>query len=359
MAQVSAAPLRLDPRVAESPVVGIRFLLDGRVSDLGDLSQQLHAQQAEAIEKRAAIRAALRRNEEIRREIYASAAPARRRMLEICTADALELCGTLGELEERITGLAARAEELGREMAGLRQISDVLRTVGDLGDAAVDEDALKYSVASRRMLELADADHGAITERVIEGPVQRLIDSAHSAEVAGRLMAEGGVSGAAAELSRCTDSTHQAAVELENLVAELRPPVLEEGLAAGLRTVVKTIEGVATRYDVLGHVVQLPISLELAIYRIATEALGNALAHAQAERVEVVLSYHRERIVLIVRDDGEGFDVAATEARLGKTHTMGLISMRERAAIRGGSFEIRSMIGAGTEVRATFPTQPV
>ena len=55
-------------------------------------------------------------------------------------------------------------------------------------------------------------------------------------------------------------------------------------------------------------------------------------------------------------DHGEGFDVGATEARLGRTRSLGLISMRERAENVGGTLEIRSALGAGTEVRAVFNT---
>ena len=56
----------------------------------------------------------------------------------------------------------------------------------------------------------------------------------------------------------------------------------------------------------------------------------------------------------MVLDDGEGFDVAATEARLGRSSGLGLVTMRQRAEIEDGQLEVRSVVGEGTEVRATF-----
>ena len=69
------------------------------------------------------------------------------------------------------------------------------------------------------------------------------------------------------------------------------------------------------------------------------------------ERIDVLLSFNNDRVVIVVKDDGDGFDVVATEARLGRTRGLGLIEMHERAALTGSRLEVRSLIGAGTEVR--------
>ena len=90
------------------------------------------------------------------------------------------------------------------------------------------------------------------------------------------------------------------------------------------------------------------------VFRIVQEALTNVRKHARARTVEVTLTLQPRRVVAIVKDDGEGFDVAATEARLGRTRNLGLISMRERADLEKGHMEIRSQLGRGTEAKVTF-----
>ena len=63
----------------------------------------------------------------------------------------------------------------------------------------------------------------------------------------------------------------------------------------------------------------------------------------------------RAMVVAVVKDDGDGFDVGATDARLGRTDGLGMIQMRERAALVGGRVQVRSGLGLGTEVRVTIP----
>lgn len=85
---------------------------------------------------------------------------------------------------------------------------------------------------------------------------------------------------------------------------------------------------------------------------MAQKALGNALRHARATTVAVEVTLDGPALVLVVRDDGVGFDPAARSVR---ARHLGLISMRERARRLGGSLRIRSAPGAGTTVRLECP----
>ncbi|MBV8195393.1 MAG: histidine kinase, partial [Candidatus Dormibacteraeota bacterium] len=105
---------------------------------------------------------------------------------------------------------------------------------------------------------------------------------------------------------------------------------------------------------VAGEETRLPGSLEPTLFRIIQEALNNARKHAQASSIEVVIGFQPHNVSAVVRDNGVGMDVAATEARLDGTRHLGLISMRERAELEKGSLEIRSRPGQGTEIRASF-----
>jgi two-component system sensor histidine kinase DegS len=94
----------------------------------------------------------------------------------------------------------------------------------------------------------------------------------------------------------------------------------------------------------------------MVLFRIVQEAVTNAQAHGHAAAIEVALLFQPSRVVVVVSDDGEGFDVGATEARLGRSAGLGLITMRQRVENENGQIDIRSLVGEGTEVRVNFPS---
>jgi signal transduction histidine kinase len=133
------------------------------------------------------------------------------------------------------------------------------------------------------------------------------------------------------------------------LVFELRPADLErEGLASTLRKhaeVLRRVHGIEVCVETSGQT-GLPPQRERELFRIAQEALANALRHAQAARLDVRLLADDARILLEVEDDGRGF-----VARRAASGHLGLATMRERARALGGRLEIDSAPGQGTVVR--------
>jgi two-component system NarL family sensor kinase len=98
----------------------------------------------------------------------------------------------------------------------------------------------------------------------------------------------------------------------------------------------------------------LPAAVEVGLYRIAQEALQNALRHSGASRVAIALEMLDDRVRLIVRDDGRGF-VPGAAAQEPAADRFGLLGMRERARLLGGHFEVESSPGAGTRITAEVP----
>jgi signal transduction histidine kinase len=96
----------------------------------------------------------------------------------------------------------------------------------------------------------------------------------------------------------------------------------------------------------------LPPRVEAALYRVCQEALTNVARHARAGRVTVRLIATPERVWLIVEDDGRGFDASEVPE-----DRHGLVGMRERAEMLGGTLQVRSSPGAGTRVEATVPLE--
>src|SRR3954449_6295674 len=160
---------------------------------------------------------------------------------------------------------------------------------------------------------------------------------------------------ARAEVERLQELAADAVGELRSLVFQLRPAAIEsEGLAAAL----------AKHVEVLRRVHHLPIELDAGgsarvrpgvdeeVFRIAQEALHNALRHAGAGRLEVRLREDDEALALRVRDDGVGFDPDDPARR---SRSLGLTSMEERAAALGGRLDIASRPGAGTTITLEVP----
>ena len=157
---------------------------------------------------------------------------------------------------------------------------------------------------------------------------------------------------ARAQLGRLRDLSKEALDELRSLILGLRPPELErDGLAVTLR---KEVEMVARTH---GTDVELQVDpgvtsdggeRELALLRIAHEALHNAVRHAHAEHVVVRLTGDDGRTVIEVSDDGIGFDPHAADVR---SRHLGLTSMEERTRELQGRLKIRSAPGHGTTVR--------
>ena len=125
-------------------------------------------------------------------------------------------------------------------------------------------------------------------------------------------------------------------------------PVETMGLTGALRAAIESLQertGAQASLSIAGEESHLTSEEAQVLYRIADEALSNVERHASAQRVEVRLDCGADRIDLVIRDDGAGFDPASVELE-----RYGLTGIRERAAIIGASVEVNSRPGGGTEV---------
>jgi signal transduction histidine kinase len=207
-------------------------------------------------------------------------------------------------------------------------------------NAQLNERSRELSIVEERN-RLARELHDAVT--------QKLFGIVLATETVATLLdAEPGE--ARAQLGRLQELAHEAMSELRSLIFELRPAVLEtEGLATTLRKhvdVLRRVDGREIRLHI-GDVPRLDPATDAELFRIAQEALQNAIRHSQSEHIDVHLAAGDGRVRLKVADDGVGFDPAAPKLR---SRRLGLTSMEERAEAVGGRLEIRSEPGAGTTV---------
>ena len=157
------------------------------------------------------------------------------------------------------------------------------------------------------------------------------------------------------ELRDFKDGVRGVLDDTRRLIFDLRPMTLDDlGLVPTLRKFVKEFAertGVTASLRIVGEEERLPGTLEPTLFRIVQEALNNVRKHAQAETVEVIITFQPTFVSAVVRDDGVGMDLPSIEAHLDGARNLGFISMRERAELEKGRLEIRSEPGRGTEVR--------
>ena len=246
----------------------------------------------------------------------------------------------LGELflANKVTpgGFTAEDEELLRLLAAHAAIA--------LVNARLYERSRELSIVEERQ-RIARELHDAVT--------QKLFSLRLTADAAATLAVRD-PSRTVEELGTVRRLAAEVADELRAIVVGLRPVDLAgDGLDVALRKqaeLLDRVHGSAVRFSG-GPVPRLTAAAEEAAYRIAQEALHNALRHGSPSTVEVTLAASGGTVRLEVADDGRGFDLGPA----GAAGRLGLASMRDRARAAGGRLELRSSPGAGTTVRLLLP----
>jgi signal transduction histidine kinase len=246
-----------------------------------------------------------------------------------------EILGTLFLANKRTPGgFTAADEELLRLLAAHAAIA--------LVNARLYECNRELSIVAERH-RIARELHDAVT--------QKLFSLRLTADAAAMLVTRDAAR-AAAELDTVRRLAAEATEELRAIVVGLRPVDLAgDGLDTALRKQADLLDRVhvpAVRFAG-GPVPRLPAVREEAAYRIAQEAMHNALRHAEPGRITIDVRSGDGSLVLEVTDDGRGFDPLTPTGRFG------LASMRERARAAGGRLEVLSRPGAGTTVRLVVP----
>ncbi|MFW6115717.1 MAG: GAF domain-containing protein [Chloroflexota bacterium] len=193
------------------------------------------------------------------------------------------------------------------------------------------------------------AERERLARELHDSVTQSLYSLTLLAEASQRLVGMGDLEHVREYTARLGEIAQQALREMRLLVYQLRPLVLKrEGLVGALQQRLDAVEkraGVDARLLVEGPL-ELPAETEDGLYRIAQEALNNALKHAAPASVIVRIRGDGPAAVLEVKDDGRGFDPGCASDRGG----MGLANMRQRAERLGGSFELLSAPGEGTTI---------
>jgi signal transduction histidine kinase len=227
----------------------------------------------------------------------------------------------------------------------------------EIGLAVSFADQVALAIENARLFDQAEQaaileERQRLARELHDSVKQALYGVTMFAEAAARLLNAGNIELAGDHINELRSTAQEALQEMRLLLFELRPPVLEEeGLVAALQTRLEAVErrsGLVTELKVEGdEELPLPPKTEEGLYRIAQEALNNALKHAQAERIIVYLNLDPNCVTMEIADDGQGFDPITIRERAG----LGLRGIQERVAQLGACLTINSQPGQGAKIK--------
>ncbi|MBZ0292767.1 MAG: sensor histidine kinase [Anaerolineae bacterium] len=235
-------------------------------------------------------------------------------------------------------------------VGGVTEIEDLRRAIHAMAQQIrQNRDALQAYLGA--ITEAQEGERTRIARELHDDTVQQLIALDHRAQRIQRTLSHD-PDQAAERVTELRQMIDKAIHDVRRMCRALRPASLDElGLAAALETL--ALEANAT-FRAVGSAYRLSEAQEAALYRIAQEALNNALQHAQAKQIRVELRFDQAGVTLVVYDDGVGFEFLQDFDNLARRRHFGLLGMRERAQLIGGKLQIQSVPGSGTTVTVTI-----
>jgi PAS domain S-box-containing protein len=181
-----------------------------------------------------------------------------------------------------------------------------------------------------------------------------------SLETAARLLAAGATDEAGESLQQLIPRVKEALVEVRRVSTDLRPAILDDlGILPTLSWFFREFESacgeiaVEKAFNVDEN--EVPVPLQIILYRILQEAFNNIVKHAGASRVRVGLDRIDRTLILRIEDNGCGFDPDSIHYVEGQGRGLGLLSMKERASFSGGNYHLASTPGQGTRIEVSWP----
>jgi signal transduction histidine kinase len=254
---------------------------------------------------------------------------------------------------------------MGPRQGDLRYSLEDLRCLTAIGrQAAVVLDTIRYAEQERwaasemrslyrQAVAAREAERGRIARDLHDGVLQDLCAVTRDLKALDAQPGEENIT-----YTNLVDQTGETVDALRAICNDLRPPLLQHDVASALKALVKDLD---TRSPAPVHIeismdgLQMSEEESLAIFRIAQEALHNAIQHADASEIAVRLTQYPDRLRLTVTDDGQGIEGGVEPARFVAQGHYGLAGMRERAAMIGGNLEVQTAVDYGTVVILELP----
>lgn len=239
--------------------------------------------------------------------------------------------------------------------------TDLLRAVANQTSASLHNANMYVSLLEQRdrVVDVEKQARAQLAADLHDGPTQSVAAITMRLNYIRRLM-EKKPEVAVSELYSIEDMARKATKEIRHMLFELRPKSLDDGIEAGLKQLAakmeETYEQSVTIEVEPGIEELLDSQVTQTLFSIATEAVNNARKHAEAPVIRVYVGLDSGELVLLVSDEGKGFDVsAALETARSREGHLGLINLQERANLIGGQLEIDSAPDQGTRTTVRLP----
>lgn len=280
--------------------------------------------------------------------------------LHATRAAAARMKRIIGTLKQRTRELATSNEILKREIAQRKSVEKSLRTSEQTTSQLLQksrrmQEELRH--LSRRLLSVQEEERKRISRELHDVVAQALTG------INVRLsMLKTQSTASTKDLLKKIATTQRLVLKSVEIVhrfaRDLRPTVLDDlGLIPALQSYVKAVRqetGLKIDLSAFPGIEKLEVGAKTVLYRVVQEALSNVAQHAQASRVNVRLTDHNDKVCMDIVDNGRGFQMGKIEAVESGVH-LGLLGMRERVEMVGGTFCVKSAPGKQTAIRVEIP----
>jgi two-component system sensor histidine kinase DegS len=270
---------------------------------------------------------------------------------------------TLIDAQQRLYTMRGQLEKLQSDQRNLERLANFQRRLLEMGSYGARPSSAhgEKSGASDppniiRLIQTEEAVRQSLVRNMHDSVASSLSNFILQAEICQRFF-DVNPDRARSELNALKSSAGTTFNNVKDFIFDLRPMMLDDlGVVPTLRRYVESFQekhGVPVQITVTGVERRLESHIEVTIFRNVQELLTNALRHSQATQVQVSLDIAQEQVVVIVEDNGSGFNV--DDALNGKNKTIGLSTLRERTSMLGGELKIQSSLGQGTRVEFIIP----
>lgn len=226
---------------------------------------------------------------------------------------------------------------------------------GDLQDVGeFVENAREKHEFGLQIIEAQEDERKRVAREIHDGPAQTLAHVLLRSELVEKISREKSAEEAIQEFRELRVLIRSSLAEVRRIIYDLRPMAIDDlGLVPTLQKYLHYLEdntGMVTEFTTKGKEARVAPNLEIGLFRIVQEAAQNAYKHAKPDLLRVQLEQRPTSITILIKDDGQGFDVNKERDK-----SFGLIGMKERVNALGGELTIDSVVGQGTRVKVFVP----
>ncbi|MFN2744458.1 MULTISPECIES: sensor histidine kinase [Bacillus] len=378
---------KMDSKVLDSIIMKMLKTVDGSKDEVFQIGEQSRQQYEGLVEELKQIKQQVNEVIDLGDRLEVHARHARNRLSEVSRnfhkfseeeireayEKAHKLQVELTMIQQREKQLREKRDDLERRLLGLQeiierseglvsQITVVLNYLNqDLRQVGVLlEDAQAKQDFGLRIIEAQEEERKRVSREIHDGPAQMLANVLMRSELIERIFRDKGTDEGFQEIKNLRQNVRNALYEVRRIIYDLRPMALDDlGLIPTLRKYLNTIEDyhgkAKIHFQCIGESEDRRIAprFEVALFRLAQEAVTNALKHSESTEIHVKVEITKDFVTLIIKDNGTGFDIK--EVKGNKNKSFGLLGMKERVDLLEGSMTIDSKIGLGTFILIKVP----